>query len=185
MAGKLCVSAHIASSPARQSSFRSWSALPKPRKRTTVPGDVGARPADLVDRKFTTAAPNRLWVADLTYVSTWSGFAYVAFVVDAFSRYIVGWRVSNSLRTELSRFVRQGWTPEIPMSPIAVECGALGGNFLSTLIRSRQSPQTPSRPPKSGPAAGEAAGAMPLPACDPQHWAATTAASCEWARGSG
>lgn len=72
------------------------------RKRTTVPGDVGARPADLVDRKFIAAAPNQLWVADLTYVSTWSGFAYVAFVVDVFSRYIVGWRVSNHLRADLA-----------------------------------------------------------------------------------
>lgn len=72
------------------------------RARTTVPSDVGARPADLVDRKFSAPAPNRLWVADLTYVSTWSGFVYVAFVVDVFSRYIVGWRVSNSLRAELA-----------------------------------------------------------------------------------
>jgi putative transposase len=72
------------------------------RARTTVPSDASARPADLVERKFTASAPNRLWVADLTYVSTWSGFAYVAFVVDVFSRYIVGWRVSNSLRAELA-----------------------------------------------------------------------------------
>jgi putative transposase len=72
------------------------------RVRTTVPNNAGARPDDLVDRQFTAAAPNRLWVADLTYVSTWSGFAYVAFVVDAFSRYIVGWRVSNSLRAGLA-----------------------------------------------------------------------------------
>ena len=67
-----------------------------------MPRDAGARPADLVDRKFNAPAPNRLWVADLTYVSTWSGFAYVAFVVDVFSRYIVGWRVSTSLRAELA-----------------------------------------------------------------------------------
>jgi putative transposase len=70
--------------------------------RTTVPGDVGARPADLVDRAFSAPAPNRLWVADLTYVSTWSGFAYTAFIVDAFSRAIVGWRVATSLRTDLA-----------------------------------------------------------------------------------
>ncbi len=70
--------------------------------RTTVPGDVGARPADLVDRAFSAPAPNRLWVADLTYVSTWSGFAYTAFIVDAFSRAIVGWRVATSLRAELA-----------------------------------------------------------------------------------
>jgi putative transposase len=72
------------------------------RKRTTIPADVSARPADLVERNFTAAAPNRLWVADLTYVSTWTGFVYVAFVIDVFSRFIVGWRVSNSLHAELA-----------------------------------------------------------------------------------
>ena len=72
------------------------------KARTTVPGDVGARPADLVDRAFSAPAPNRLWLADLTYVSTWSGFAYTAFIVDAFSRAIVGWRVATSLRTDLA-----------------------------------------------------------------------------------
>ena len=71
-------------------------------RRTTVPADVGERPADLVERRFTAPAPNRLWVADLTYVATWSGFCYVAFVVDAYSRRIVGWRVSTSLRAELA-----------------------------------------------------------------------------------
>ncbi len=72
------------------------------RTRTTRPSDVGERPADLVGRAFSAPAPNRLWVADLTYVSTWSGFAYVAFVIDAFSRAIVGWRVSTSLRADLA-----------------------------------------------------------------------------------
>ena len=72
------------------------------RKRTTVPGATASRPEDLVGRNFSAPAPNRLWVADLTYVSTWAGFCYVAFVVDAFSRRIVGWRVSTSLRAELA-----------------------------------------------------------------------------------
>jgi len=71
-------------------------------KRTTIPAEVGDRPADLVDRNFTAPAPNRLWVTDLTYVATWAGFCYVAFVIDAFSRMIVGWRVSTSLRTDLA-----------------------------------------------------------------------------------
>ena len=71
-------------------------------KRTTLPGAVGERPQDLVERSFVAAAPNRLWVADLTYVSTWSGFCYVAFVVDVFSRRIVGWRVAASLHAELA-----------------------------------------------------------------------------------
>jgi putative transposase len=70
--------------------------------RTTTPGETGRRPADLVERNFTATAPNRLWVADLTYVSTWSGVAYVAFVTDVFSRYIVGWKVSTTLRAELA-----------------------------------------------------------------------------------
>jgi putative transposase len=70
--------------------------------RTTLPGEAGQRPSDLVDRKFVATAPNRLWVADLTYVSTWPGVTYVAFVTDVFSRYIVGWKVSTSLRAELA-----------------------------------------------------------------------------------
>jgi putative transposase len=72
------------------------------KKRTTIAAEISTRPADLVERNFTAAAPNALWVADLTYVSTWSGFVYVAFVVDVFSRLIVGWRVSNSLHAELA-----------------------------------------------------------------------------------
>jgi len=71
-------------------------------RRTTVASELSPRPADLVERVFAAAAPNRLWVADITYVSTWSGFCYTAFVIDAFSRAIVGWRVSNSLRAELA-----------------------------------------------------------------------------------
>ena len=72
------------------------------RRRTTIPAEVGERPLDLVDRRFVATRPNQLWVADITYVATWSGFAYVAFVVDVFSRRIVGWRVSNTLRKELA-----------------------------------------------------------------------------------
>ncbi len=72
------------------------------RTRTTRPAPAGQRPADLVSRTFAAAAPNRLWVADLTYVWTRTGFVYTAFIVDAFSRAIVGWRVSSSLRAELA-----------------------------------------------------------------------------------
>ena len=71
-------------------------------KRTTVPAEVAARPGDLVERVFRAPAPNQLWVADLTYVATWSGFVYVAFVMDVFSRRIVGWRCSTSLRADLA-----------------------------------------------------------------------------------
>jgi putative transposase len=66
-------------------------------RRTTIASELSPRPADLVP-----PAPNRLWLADITYVSTWSGFCYTAFVIDAFSRRIVGWRVSSSLRAELA-----------------------------------------------------------------------------------
>jgi putative transposase len=72
------------------------------RRTTTIPAETAERPADLVERDFSAPAPNRLWVADLTYVATWAGFAYVAFVIDAFSRMIVGWRVATSLRAELA-----------------------------------------------------------------------------------
>lgn len=72
------------------------------KARTTAPGDAAERPLDLVERNFTAERPNQLWVSDLTYVATWKGFVYVAFVVDAFSRRIVGWRVSSSLRSDLA-----------------------------------------------------------------------------------
>jgi transposase InsO family protein len=71
-------------------------------RRTTTSDVTAARPADLVDRDFAVARPNRLWVADLTYVATWSGFVYVAFIIDAFSRFIVGWQAARSLRTDLA-----------------------------------------------------------------------------------
>jgi transposase InsO family protein len=68
--------------------------------RTTRPDTTVERPADLVDRHFTATRPNQLWVADFTYVATWRGFVYVAFVIDVFARRLVGWRVSASLRTD-------------------------------------------------------------------------------------
>jgi putative transposase len=70
-------------------------------KRTTVPDHRAIRPPDLVKRKFLAPRPNALWVSDFTYVATWSGTVYVAFVVDIYSRFIVGWRVATSMRTEL------------------------------------------------------------------------------------
>lgn len=71
-------------------------------KVTTTADESAARPRDLVQRSFVARRPNELWVADLTYVATWAGFVYVAFVIDVFSRAIVGWRVSSSLRSELA-----------------------------------------------------------------------------------
>ena len=69
---------------------------------TTHHDDRQQRPADLVDRKFRAPAPNRLWVADLTYVKTHSGWVYVAFIIDVYSRMIVGWQASRSLRSDLA-----------------------------------------------------------------------------------
>jgi len=70
--------------------------------RTTIPGKEAERPLDLVKRDFTAIRPNQLWVADFTYVSTWNGFVYVAFVMDVFSRLIVGWRVALSMTVDLT-----------------------------------------------------------------------------------
>ena len=72
------------------------------RPRTTVPGDAAARPSDLLDRCFSAPAPNRRWVADITYVMTLSGWVYTAFVMDLFSRRIVGWQVADHLRSDLA-----------------------------------------------------------------------------------
>ena len=71
------------------------------RVKTTRPDPASARHPDLVKREFTATAPNRLWVTDLTFVPTWAGVAYVCFIVDAFSRMIVGWRVASHMRTEM------------------------------------------------------------------------------------
>jgi putative transposase len=70
--------------------------------RTTIADDAVARPADLVARDFRAPAPNRLWVADLTYIRTWSGWVYAAFVIDVYSRLVVGWQLATHLRTDLA-----------------------------------------------------------------------------------
>jgi putative transposase len=85
-------------------------------RRTTTPDQAAPRPADLVERDFSASRPNQLWVADLTYVATWSGFVYVALVIDAFSRFLVGWQASRSLRTDLALDIGDGhlaatWRP--------------------------------------------------------------------------
>lgn len=71
------------------------------RAFTTRPDPAALRPADLVKRQFTAEAPGRLWVADITYVRTWQGFAYVAFVTDVYSRRITGWNVAATLRADI------------------------------------------------------------------------------------
>ena len=72
------------------------------RIKTTIPAGVAERPLDLVNRDFNVTRPNALWVADLTFVATWRGFVYVAFIIDAFARCIVGWRVSSSLQADIA-----------------------------------------------------------------------------------
>ena len=71
------------------------------RVTTTRPDPASARHPDLVNREFTATAPNRLWVTDLTFVPTWAGVAYVCFIIDVFSRMIVGWRCASHMRTEM------------------------------------------------------------------------------------
>jgi len=71
------------------------------RVKTTRPDPLSVRHPDLVKREFTATAPNRLWVTDLTFVATWAGVAYVCFIIDAFSRMIVGWRCASHMRTEM------------------------------------------------------------------------------------
>jgi putative transposase len=69
--------------------------------KTTTPDPTADRPADLVKRQFNPARPNALWVADFSYVATWAGVVYVAFVIDAYARRILGWRAATSMRTQL------------------------------------------------------------------------------------
>ena len=69
--------------------------------RTTIPGKDGERAGDLLDRDFTAEAPNRTWVMDFTYVRTWAGFVYVAFIVDVFAQRIVAWKVNSTKAVEL------------------------------------------------------------------------------------
>ena len=70
------------------------------RPRTTLPGDPADRPADLLERCFDAYAPNRRWVADITYVLTFAGWVYTAFVMDLFARRILGWQVADHLRSD-------------------------------------------------------------------------------------
>jgi putative transposase len=79
-----------------------WGVVRGKVKRTTIGSDRDPRPLDLVQRRFQATRPNQLWVADFTYVTTWTNVVYVAFVIDVFSRMIVGWRAATSMRAELT-----------------------------------------------------------------------------------
>ena len=84
------------------------------KKRTTIADPAAKRPDDLVGRDFEPVAPNLLWVADITYVSTWAGWVYVAFVIDAYARRILGWRVAVTMTTSmvLDALEQAIWTRE-------------------------------------------------------------------------
>jgi len=101
------------------------------RCTTTKPDEAAMRPPDLVDRDFSASRPNELWVADLTYVATWRGFVYVAFVIDVFARRIVGWRASSSLRTDLALDALEQaiWSRAAPEG--LVHHSDRGGQYLS------------------------------------------------------
>ena len=121
--------------------------------RTTIPTPATSRPADLVDRDFSATAPNRLWVADLTYVSTWPGVVYTAFVTDVFSRYIVGWKVSTTLRAELALDALEMaiWSGALPTSR-AWSIIPTAGSSTSPFATPNAWP-TPARSARSGRAA--------------------------------
>jgi len=102
------------------------------RKFKTTNGDDRAmRPLDLVQRHFTATRPNELWVADLTYVATWNGFVFVAFVIDVFARRIVGWRVSSTLRSDLALDALEQALYARPMTEGLVHHSDRGTQYLS------------------------------------------------------
>jgi putative transposase len=81
------------------------------KTRTTLADESQEKPLDRVHRRFVASRPDELWVADFTFVATWAGFVYVAFIIDVFARRIVGWRVSRSMRAELVSGDVGGRTP--------------------------------------------------------------------------
>jgi len=103
------------------------------RVRTTLGDDASSRPLDLVARQFRAPSPNRLWVADLTYVKTHGGWVYVAFVVDACSRFVVGWQASRSLRTDLALDALEMalWTRRATRLDGLVHHSDRGGQYLA------------------------------------------------------
>jgi transposase InsO family protein len=130
---------------------------------TTQTGPEMDRPRDLVDRHFTATRPNQLWVSDFTYVATWRGFVYVAFVIDVFARRIVGWRVSSSLATDFvldaleqaiydrggpamdglvhhsdrgTQYLSMRYTDRLAHAGIAPSVGSRGGSYDNALAES-------------------------------------------------
>lgn len=106
---------------------------------TTRPDPAGVRPRDSVKRNFVATQPNRLWVVDITYVRTWQGFAYVAFVTDVCTRKIVGWHVASSMRTEdlpLPAFDHAVWQANTDLSGLTHHSDH-GSQYLSVTYTDR------------------------------------------------
>ncbi|AVO36644.2 IS3 family transposase [Pukyongiella litopenaei] len=97
------------------------------QKKTTIPDPAQPCPDDKVNRQFVAAMPDQLWVSDFTYVSTWAGMVYVAFIIDVFARKIVGWRVSTSMTT--------GFVLDALNQAICQRCPTGGGFQLSRALR--------------------------------------------------
>ena len=104
--------------------------------KTTIPAELDVRPTDHVNRDFTVSEPNRLWVAVLTYVATWRGFVYVAFVIEAFARRIVGWPVSSSLRTDIALDALELLNDSFHRHSRSPSCPAHGASVIPFTIRS-------------------------------------------------
>jgi len=101
------------------------------RIKTTVSDILADRPQDLVQRQFTATRPNQLWVSDFTYVATWRGFVYVAFVIDVFARRIVGWRASTSMRSDLALDALEQALYDRDTDAALVHHSDRGGQYLS------------------------------------------------------
>ena len=101
------------------------------RVPTTIPEALAERPQDLVQRNFSAPRPNQLWVSDFTYVATWRGVVYVAFVIDAFARRIVGWRVSASMRSDLALDALEQALYDRDTDAALVHHSDRGGQYLS------------------------------------------------------
>jgi len=112
------------------------------QRRTTIAGGQAERPRDLVDRDFTAGVPNQFWVADFTYVMSWSGVVYVAFVIDVFSRRIVGWKVDTTMKTSLvlETLEMALWTRQrdgIPLADGMIHHHDAGSQYTSFAFTSR------------------------------------------------
>ena len=106
--------------------------------KTTRPDPAAPCPLDRVNRQFSATRPNQLWVADFTYVSTWQGFVYVAFVIDVYARYIVGWRVSRNMHTDfVLDALEQALYDRRPAANALIHHSDRGSQYVSILYTER------------------------------------------------